>query len=114
MLDFCPKCGMLMYSEKKDGEIRLICRSCGHQEKPSVDHKEKFVVKKEIEHSPRDKTLILEDDQQLLKTMPTMKAVCPRCGNTTAYYWQIQTRRADEASTIFLRCTNCKHTWRVY
>jgi len=112
-LDFCPKCGMLMYPEKEKGEIRLICRSCGHQERPIFSNKERFVVKREIEHSPKDKTLILEDDQQL-KTMPTMKAICPKCGNTTAYYWQVQTRRADEASTTFLRCTICRHTWRIY
>jgi len=102
-----------MYPEKKESEIRLTCRNCGHKENLPSAHKEKFIVKKEIEHSPKDKTLILEDGQEL-KAMPTMKVACPKCGNTTAYYWQVQTRRADEASTTFLRCTICKHTWRIY
>ncbi|MEM1657547.1 MAG: transcription factor S [Candidatus Jordarchaeales archaeon] len=112
-MNFCPKCGMLMYPEKAKNEVKLICRSCGHQENLPSNYKERFVVKREIEHSPKDKTLILDEELEV-KTLPTAKAVCPKCGNTTAYYWQVQTRRADEASTIFFRCTICKHTWRVY
>lgn len=111
-MNFCPKCGMLMYPDRNEKSVKLICKSCGYQQDVSSDLRGKFIVKREIEHSPRDKTLLLENDQ--LEVMPTMKTVCPKCGNTTAYYWQVQTRRADEASTTFLRCTSCKHTWRIY
>ncbi|MHA2124864.1 MAG: transcription factor S, partial [Promethearchaeota archaeon] len=39
---------------------------------------------------------------------------CPKCKNKLAETWQTQMRSADEPSTHFFRCTQCKHTWREY
>ena len=49
-----------------------------------------------------------------ISTLPTTKVTCPKCGNTKAEWWLQQTRSADEAETRFLRCLECKHTWREY
>ena len=57
--------------------------------------------------------VVEEDDTE--KIHPIDKEVeCPKCGNTEAYYWTIQTRSGDEAETKFHKCTKCKHTWRDY
>lgn len=49
-----------------------------------------------------------------LRTLPTIDVVCPKCGNTKAYYWVVQTRSIDEPSTQFYECTKCGHRWREY
>lgn len=46
--------------------------------------------------------------------LPTTSIECPKCGNNTAFWWMLQTRSADEATTQFYRCTVCSHTWRNY
>ncbi|MHB8604600.1 MAG: RPA12/RPB9/RPC11 RNA polymerase family protein [Thermoplasmatota archaeon] len=37
---------------------------------------------------------------------------CGRCGNWGAYYYLLQTRRADEPTTRFYRCTKCGKQWK--
>ncbi|MBD3310349.1 transcription factor S, partial [Candidatus Woesearchaeota archaeon] len=52
--------------------------------------------------------------EQDFETDPVTKAECPKCHNKEAYYWEVQTRAADEPPTKFLKCTKCKHIWRDY
>ena len=40
------------------------------------------------------------------------EVVCPKCSHGHAYFMQMQTRSADEASTIIYECCNCGHKWR--
>lgn len=47
-------------------------------------------------------------------TAPITEIECPKCHNTTAYYWTRQTRAADEGETKFHQCTACKYKWREY
>jgi len=90
-----------------DGSKVLRCRSCGHTKKIKGEMR----VSQNFEKSPHDKIVVVEDDSI---PMPVTKAICPKCGNTDAYYWTLQTRRGDEGATEFYRCTSCKHTWRYY
>ncbi len=107
-MEFCDKCGSMMVPvTDEDGVRRLKCRSCG----ATKEIVGSFVVRHEIERSPRDKIVVVEDDSM---PMPTTSALCPKCGNTEAYYWTLQTRRGDEGATEFYRCTRCRHTWRNY
>lgn len=107
-MEFCEKCGnMMMPFAQEDGMSVLKCRSCGHIkeiEKP-------LKLSEEIGKGPRDKIVVVEDNSI---PMPITKATCPKCDNTDAYYWTLQTRRGDEGATEFYRCTKCKHTWRNY
>lgn len=40
-------------------------------------------------------------------------ANCPNCHNSEAYFYEMQTRSADEPATVFYRCSNqsCKKVW---
>ena len=107
-MEFCEKCGALMGATTGDDGVRILkCRSCGH----TKDMKGKHTVSQDITKTPRDKIIVVEDDSI---PMPVTKASCPKCDNTDAYYWTVQTRRGDEGATEFYRCTKCKATWREY
>lgn len=113
-MDFCPECGGLLLPKKEGGEVVLKCRKCNYVRSlgsASGESNEEYTLPQHIPHSPKDKTVIIEEE---IKTMPTTKAECPKCGCKKAYYWHVQTRSADEATTSFFRCTKCGHTWREY
>lgn len=38
-------------------------------------------------------------------------ARCPHCEHNKAYFMQIQIRSADEPSTTFYKCVQCKKQW---
>ncbi|KAL6120715.1 hypothetical protein NUSPORA_02508 [Nucleospora cyclopteri] len=37
---------------------------------------------------------------------------CPKCEHNKALFKEIQTRSADEPTTIFYRCAKCEHNWK--
>ena len=37
---------------------------------------------------------------------------CKRCGTRKCFYYQIQTRSADEGMTTFYTCTECGNRWK--
>ena len=37
---------------------------------------------------------------------------CPACAHGVAYFYEVQTRSADEPATLFFRCVECGHQWR--
>jgi len=109
-MNFCPKCGSLMIPKREGNQTFLVCRKCGYKEIPKgVSLREE----KRIEHSVKDKTIVVETPVEV-KVLPKTRAECPKCGHNEAYWWMIQTRRADEAPTRFFRCTKCGYTWREY
>jgi transcription factor S len=118
-MEFCPKCGSRLEPKKsksnkskKANSVVLTCIKCGHkkQEHTKVEAK----VGKVIQHDPQQFVAVIGKEEQKLRTLPTVRIECPRCGNNTAYVWQVQTRGADESSTQFLRCTKCNYTFREY
>lgn len=106
---FCPKCKSLMMPKKVGPKTMLVCR-CGHKEEQA---------KKE---EPKKDTAAEDDDEGFnigvveteFEVYPITKAECPKCHNLEAYFWEVQTRSADEPATKFMKCTKCKHTWRDY
>jgi DNA-directed RNA polymerase subunit M len=100
---FCKKCeGLLL---PKDGF--MVCTKCEHKMKIGKE----AVIKRVEAGKKKKKVLVLDED---IATLPITRAECPECKNMDAYWWLIQTRRADEPETRFLRCTSCKFTWREY
>ena len=111
-MKFCPKCGSIMLPARKgDGRV-LRCRSCGYEisaEAGGSGYKRTISV----ERKPTDKIIVIEGGVNVA-TLPRMKTQCPKCGHDEAFYWEMQTRSADEPSTRFFRCTKCGHVWREY
>lgn len=116
-MEFCPKCNSrLVPKKKKSGEkasIVLVCPKCRYK-RPVVSGKVTPKIAKVIQSHPQKLVAVIGKEEQKLRTLPTLKVKCPRCGNNLAYVWQVQTRGADESSTQFLRCTKCGYTFREY
>jgi DNA-directed RNA polymerase subunit M len=102
---FCPKCGSIMRSKKEDGVISVSC-TCGYSEIKESSIKVSEVVKEKRQ---------VEAVENEVEVYPvTDDSECPKCGNKTATFWEIQTRASDEPATKFLKCEKCKHIWRDY
>jgi len=115
-MEFCPKCGSRLEPKKsKTGKacVMLVCPKCGYKKEESVK-KVESKVGKIIQHTPQELVAVIGKEEQKLNTLPTVRIECPKCGNNTAFVWQVQTRGADESSTQFLRCTKCSFTFREY
>ena len=111
-MKFCPECESLLRKDKINGKSVLKCR-CGYIEEIDEQKDSNNIIikaKSEIKHKKR-KIEIIDDN---LDSLPTKTEECPKCKNTKAYYWQVQTRSGDESMTIFFRCTKCRYTWREY
>lgn len=116
-MEFCPKCGTRLVPKK--GKIQrktcltLTCPKCNY--KKAIEGSEAAPkVAKVIQHNPQQLVAVISKEEQKLRTLPTVRVECPKCGNNLAYVWQVQTRGADESSTQFLRCTKCEYTFREY
>lgn len=116
-MEFCPKCGTRLEPKKtKEGKnvsLMLVCPKCGYKKQESAKKIEPTVAKV-IPENPQKFVAVIGKEEQKLNTLPTVRIDCPKCGNNTAYVWQVQTRGADESSTQFLRCTKCNFTFREY
>ncbi|WP_455143424.1 transcription factor S [Candidatus Hodarchaeum mangrovi] len=113
-MSFCS-CGALMVPKKtENGLVHMHCPSCGKILAPGVKNNSKlFEIKHTIRHNELEKTVIIENPNEV-ETMPFTNVTCKKCGNNEAVYWQVQTRSADEAPTTFYRCKKCGNTWRDY
>jgi len=115
-MEFCPKCGSRLDPREskvgKDFELVLTCSKCEYKkhETSKVRQRASKLIKTD---SQKSVTIISKEDQKL-RTLPTLKVECLKCGNNLVYVWQVQTRSGDEASTQFMRCTKCNHTFREY
>ncbi len=105
-MKFCSKCGTVMTldPEKKV----LVCPNCKAEEMM-----EETIVY-ERNNEAKDKIVVIGRKERNLRTLPQTKVKCPKCDNTQATWWMVQTRSIDESATQFFRCTKCNHTWRDY
>ncbi len=104
---FCKKCESLMIPKKYKNETFIACIKCGYKEKLSSRTAELKLIKKQ----DVKKTVTVEENKI---TLPITEKMCPKCGNTEAYYFLQQTRAADEPPTQFFKCKKCGHVWREY
>ena len=108
MVDFCKKCGSLMIVKDVKGKTMLACRSCGTTQK----HYKPLEIQEKVDKKPIDSEVVIVEKSD--EALPTTKTECPKCTNKEALWWMQQTRSADEAPTLFYRCTSCRHSWREY
>jgi DNA-directed RNA polymerase subunit M len=112
-MNFCPDCGMRLVltrkTENNHSESYLACSKCNYQRRVTSI---KALVIKPTEQLNPEEVLVIDGEIANLRTMPTTRVECPKCGNMEAFWWMVQTRGADESTTQFFRCTQCKNTWR--
>lgn len=101
---FCEKCGKLL--KNKDGSF--MCTSCGWEKTDKGEVRMHHVDKR------KEKEIVIVDDTDAIRTLPTIEVKCPKCNNGEAFWWLRQLRSADESEVRFFRCTKCAHTWREY
>ncbi|MGD0534112.1 MAG: transcription factor S [Methanoregula sp.] len=102
---FCPECKTMLISS--GGQLK--CRKCGYiRNIEAGEH-----MTREKKRTENEITIVDDEDEQI-KTMPTIQIKCPKCENNLAIWWLRQLRAADESEVRFFRCTECGHTWRQY
>lgn len=110
------KCGKRLVPKKQesDKDVVWVCPKCGFKKKREGGGKT-FVPLVTKESKPFQESIaVIGKEAQKLRTLPTMRVECPKCGNNLAFVWQVQTRGSDESSTQFFRCTECGFTFREY
>jgi DNA-directed RNA polymerase subunit M len=112
-MEFCPECGCRLEPKKVDDTVVLACTKCSYVKQAASNRSQARVVKV-IQPTVQPFMTVISEEEQKIKTMPTIHMKCEKCDNTTVYVWQVQTRGGDEASTQFMRCTKCGHTFREY
>lgn len=103
---FCPECGSILIPKKSGSKVIVRC-SCGYKSNDKVS----TIIKEEVKKDNDVKKGAVDED---FETLPSTDAECPKCKHKKAYFWEVQTRAADEAPTKFLKCEKCKHIWRDY
>lgn len=106
-MEFCKKCGSILISDRDSKGSFLTCRKCGGKQRDYTP----VQISEKIQKDPHEEVIVIEKSEEAL---PKTKTNCGKCGNKEAYWWIQQTRSADEAPTLFLRCTKCKYSWREY
>ena len=101
---FCPECKSLMISS--GGQLK--CRKCGYIRK--ITDEDQLQIKKKRS----EKEIVIVEDEETVRTLPTIAVKCPKCEHNLAFWWLRQLRSADESEVRFFRCCECGHTWREY
>jgi DNA-directed RNA polymerase subunit M/transcription elongation factor TFIIS len=109
-MDFCPKCGSILQTGKKGSSI-LRCPKCKYL-KP-MEHKESN-KKISLQLSKVAEIAVIDQSKEAtLRLLPTIRAICEKCGNTESETWTVEAADETIHSTItFFRCTKCKTTRR--
>lgn len=105
---FCPKCGSILVPKIEKGRKILQC-SCGYKS----EQKEALKITENVGDSKKGDVAVVDAEKEE-GILPETEAECPKCGHKKAYFWEVQTRAADEPPTKFLKCVKCKHIWRDY
>lgn len=104
-MKYCPTCGNLLIGLDEGMSARVFaCQTCPYRwEIVKRVVKEVVLAKKHVDD-------VLGDEVWETAQKTTIR--CVNCENDTAYFMQIQTRSADEPTTVFYRCTSCAKKWK--
>ena len=65
------------------------------------------------EELKKNKSIKDEDLKNAKKKAMTDQYKCGKCKKNECSFEEIQTRSADEPSTLFFTCLNCGHRWSI-
>ncbi|KAI5185718.1 DNA-directed RNA polymerase III subunit RPC11 [Nematocida homosporus] len=98
---FCNRCFNSLSIEICNGNTRFTCDECKY-------HQEiKGIYRVKVPLTPRSEEMAVKP-----RELPERAVICPQCSEGKAYFYQMQTRSADEPMTIFNTCVACKYAWR--
>ncbi|ESO13104.1 hypothetical protein HELRODRAFT_184869 [Helobdella robusta] len=106
MLLFCPNCFNALVLAEKNGRNRLLCLTCPffHEIVKKITFK-KYTKLKDVEDAL--------GGPDAWKNAQATNETCPSCEHTRAFYMELQTKSADEPTTVFYRCCECAHVWKT-
>ncbi|KAI8464301.1 MAG: hypothetical protein J3K34DRAFT_440905 [Monoraphidium minutum] len=109
MIAFCPTCGnmLLVETESSMASLRYFCQTC-----PYV-YDIHSTIRRRAKLDPKKVEDIFDDTKMWANAQKTSQANCPACRNADAYFYEMQTRSADEPATVFYRCarSGCGKVW---
>ncbi len=115
---FCEKCGTLITPKRKGSDRKLIfwCTNCKMEIKANKDTT-MFQERTSIEHTPRDYTRVLENDEPppvpKIFTQSYKDRRKKRCKHPNAVFKGFyQFSRGDEASRKYWWCPDCGQVFR--
>jgi len=110
--NFCIDCGDLLDFEIINNNS-VKCQKCGGETELDniknhyIETNDKYELSKIWMNKLKNKEDKLREEQKNERTIIDEK--CPKCGNGQMYYYSMQTRSADEGSTIFYECVKCHY-----
>lgn len=111
---FCLSCGNLLETNA-DRKDLITCEVCGQQNK---DISNKVIITRSkptaFPSSLRTRLRSVVAAPTEADTAPqdaTVKKACEKCNNDLCTWTAVQLRSADEGSTVFYTCTECRHKW---
>ncbi|KAF6237088.1 hypothetical protein HO173_004556 [Letharia columbiana] len=114
MLLFCPSCANVLTVSRApstlsfpEGQNRLECRTCPYE----------FLIDQKYYERREMKRKEVEDvigGKEAWENVDKADAQCPRegCDGSSAFFYQVQIRSADEPMTTFYKCTTCAQRWK--
>ncbi len=95
-------------------------RRAGHDKKDIIDWLSKNYTKREeiLTASPLLKTSREKVEEEIefsrgKKAIIKRAVKCAKCGSTNIDSQELQTRSADEGTTVFYNCRNCGNSWKI-
>ncbi|KAI9033143.1 hypothetical protein DFJ74DRAFT_601189 [Hyaloraphidium curvatum] len=106
---YCPHCSnlLLLRTGSTSGQQEFFCQTCPYVFEIMKTHASKTTFKrKELDD--------VLGGEKAWENVDQTDALCPRCEHRRAFFFQVQTRSADEPMTTFYKCANpkCGTQWR--
>ncbi|KUF93896.1 Cleft lip and palate transmembrane protein 1 [Phytophthora nicotianae] len=125
-MHFCPSCGNILLVEPDSDGMRFFCQTCPYLFQINEKVEKKVPLqRKQVDDvlggdeawenvDQTESTSLLsgtEVDTILTMCLAVVSSSLPHCEYNKAYFMQIQIRSADEPSTTFYKCVQCKKQW---
>ena len=107
-MQFCQKCDARLIPIDESPN-KLFCPKCGYAKTPKqAENTDPPVTGPKLET-----VVIISPEEEKLRTMPTVRSVCPKCDNKSAHYQTIEVGEKEGTIEVqIFKCTRCGQSWR--